>query len=72
MASPVVDIGVLPRRSSVSIRDICAIADRLEAWSNGVILRDFPMLKKDMTLAAKSLRGMTRSFHGSDLVEIEP
>jgi hypothetical protein len=55
----------------MSMREVLALCERLEARSASVIHRDQPELCRDMRLAAGSMRVMARSFHGSDILAIQ-
>ena len=60
-----------PRPVVMSMRDVLALCERLEARSASLIHRDQPELCKDMRLAAGSMRVMARSFHGSDVLTVQ-
>lgn len=63
---------VLSQQSStLSMREVFLLCDRLKAHSQNALFRDQPLVCEDMRLAALSMRAMTRSFHGSDFLAIE-
>ena len=66
------EAAVLPRlRSTLSMREISLLSDRLKARSQDAAHHDQPLLCEDMRLAAVSLRAMARSFHVSDVLVIK-
>jgi hypothetical protein len=66
------EAAVVTRRSStLSMREIFLLSDRLEARSKNALHRDQPLLCEDMRLAALSLRAMGRSIHVSDVLTVE-
>jgi hypothetical protein len=72
------ETAVLTRRQSLSMHDVSVLCDRLKARSQSAFHRDrlpshedIAGARDDMRLAAMALRGMSRSFHVSDLIRIE-
>jgi hypothetical protein len=56
--------------TTITVKEALALADRLHARGSSTMFTAQPEVAADMTMGARAIRGMAKSFNGGDVITL--